>query len=752
MLRILPKALDVARSSGQDLQRLVTSIPIFTKIAQHLSQSAEAESSLVGDFTGPHALYVALWHAPPPAFVEQHSALMAVLCVAAAKLRISSMEDSHNNSHYAATLRSRQLTKPANVDYLGALSTACLSLSEYLSTLDKAANRFNHDIWVFLDYAVRHKAGIRRKGGQRNPPAASVLTDDIPDVDEDGVQAVQRVQLPDEQVIQTLCKTLASPAEFFAGREMVRVTTRGPRTAREDAVCSLKMGRRIAAQNQLLPTRWYGFTRNEAASFLESIHDLSRVDRKVEGVPTVELAAFLCVMFWLSSRPEPTCHFRLYASKSAKMDGNGYLPALGRSPHPNWIISPPRPIGYSKPPRRQFKAHDAETIIYLPVPPPAQEVMRRYLARLTDTGGARLMFRRNVSAYRRAMTTFFSPGQRTERTRFSPAMCSDYIFEKMMHSPGGDIATAMLALGRQNYLGAVPLHYTSVKVRNLQERYVEVSRGVISECEAEKVPCRGNATFEVLEGMGGDKRTGSRYCPHTETVSALVARLKRLISSGREELYCKENLFSLHNRMVVYTTLMIGFGTGYRSVVDPFLRNALIDRSTGFAAINDKNIQSGSHSRILWVPDMVLQQLDNYHRHLDAMARRILILNRQLHFAIRSSLEEAQYRAMLFILRRNMTEIPVHQRILEDLYEYRLDCSIPANSNRHYLRTLLLEDGCPVDVIDAFLGHWGHGQSPWGRFSALSPEHYKKSLQKHLLPILNQSGWEAVGGLGTEND
>ena len=78
-----------------------------------------------------------------------------------------------------------------------------------------------------------------------------------------------------------------------------------------------------------------------------------------------------------------------------------------------------------------------------------------------------------------------------------------------------------------------------------------------------------------------------------------------------------------------------------------------------------------------------------------------------------------------------------------DNINYRL----PMNANRHFLRTNLIADNCPVEVVDAFLGHWEIGQEPWGRFSGLSPIVYREKLEEHLIPLLVKNKWSPEDGL-----
>ena len=74
--------------------------------------------------------------------------------------------------------------------------------------------------------------------------------------------------------------------------------------------------------------------------------------------------------------------------------------------------------------------------------------------------------------------------------------------------------------------------------------------------------------------------------------------------------------------------------------------------------------------------------------------------------------------------------------------------ALPINANRHYLRSTMLARGCPVEVINAFMGHFERGEEPWGKFSGLSPIAYRNALDLFLTPLMRDDGWAPMSGLG----
>jgi hypothetical protein len=45
------------------------------------------------------------------------------------------------------------------------------------------------------------------------------------------------------------------------------------------------------------------------------------------------------------------------------------------------------------------------------------------------------------------------------------------------------------------------------------------------------------------------------------------------------------------------------------------------------------------------------------------------------------------------------------------------------------------------------MGHWFIGQEPWGLNSSLSPHRFRTELSAHIPTLLDQLGFEVIGGL-----
>jgi len=201
--------------------------------------------------------------------------------------------------------------------------------------------------------------------------------------------------------------------------------------------------------------------------------------------------------------------------------------------------------------------------------------------------------------------------------------------------------------------------------------------------------------------------------------------------------------------ITVYTVAMLGFATGYRAVHDPLLQEAEIDRESGFAVISDKDDDSFYNARIIWLPDICLRQFALYQNHLFALQRWLFDHNLPLFFKSREKASTGRQtdreNPALFFLESNADDLPVQPKLLKKLLA-ETSYQLPINANRHYLRTNLMNMGCPQEVVSAFLGHWERGEEPWGRYSGLSPIVYRKELAKHLVKLIGNDGWKLETG------
>ena len=184
----------------------------------------------------------------------------------------------------------------------------------------------------------------------------------------------------------------------------------------------------------------------------------------------------------------------------------------------------------------------------------------------------------------------------------------------------------------------------------------------------------------------------------------------------------------------------MGYCTGYRAIVNPFPTLSEFDPNTGICIISDKDGNDLYNSRTVWLPPMAVQQLANYRYH------RLLMLT---HLALHHKGRSRSYPPDIFLLDHSIKIKTIKPSNLAPHLQAMLP--LPINSNRRFLRTKLRLNGCPPEIIDAFMGHWARGEEPWGKYSTLSYLQILKSLKTFLPPIVTALGFKPIESRLNEN-
>jgi hypothetical protein len=302
----------------------------------------------------------------------------------------------------------------------------------------------------------------------------------------------------------------------------------------------------------------------------------------------------------------------------------------------------------------------------------------------------------------------------------------------------------MAISGKSDSLGKVHLHYTAHLIATIHNAYQRAVRNIC-----------GQHSNDSPKNRPGDERVtfihvGSRFVPKQTEIVKLIESMQGRLAELRAEMHTSyDKLVNFHNVFTSYTVLMVGFCTGYRAVHDPLLQAAEIDHTSGFAVISDKDNADFYNARIVWLPPKCLDQLNQYSDHLNNLRRSLFWWNQKLFFSTKednvTGRQQERSCPGLFFLNQNHDGVEVRPGSLESYFAL-IGYSLPVNANRHYLRTNLLRLGCPLEVTNAFMGHWELGQEPWGRFSGLSPHTYRRELSNYLEILIEQDGWRVEPG------
>lgn len=711
-----------------------------------------------------NGLYVALWYCPDDQEIRSRQReLLAQIAVALETCRQIS-EDSSNWQHasYAATKAARQLVADASLHSIcRTLPPSSLSQSAYLNVLKTHNNEYRlNDIAALLTHAVHRRLISRKSNSNRQKQPEAVVISHIfsplhsdPDREDARPKITQQFSFASiqEQEQREAVQSGCCPGEFTRRFTVDQTGYDSPdplqgRTIRQHMMRIRNASKQQAMRNQRISYRWEMLTRFEADEFFRAVTLLStRQKQKVINIPSCELAAFISAMFWLSRSASDVCTMQIgpFAPES-------YLAYIYKtSAERTWQIPANLVSSYAHLDSSELEqAYPTVKKISIQVPEKVAQIMDSHAMQIMSRKGSstRPLFELPLEDYEKSLAAFIKDTNHTYHTRLTAGRISSFIFETLADAPGSELTMAMCITGQHHQLGNTALHYTALPVNHLQEAYKKLADELLLSPTERRERTQTKATAKITFCVG------SRICPTRNTVQSLIAKLKSGICSQWAEIRTSpwrdpRKLATFHNRLSFYTYTMVAFATGFRAVRNPLTRIGQIDKTTGFAVISDKDYEDQYNSRLVWLPDVCLEQLELFHRHCRRIRNNLLEINPNLH---RRLIEQDEF--MVFLNEYLSTRVEIspgelRKRIYPRIPIGNSTYKLPPNANRHYLRTHLLLQDCPPDIINSLLGHWELGEEPWSGLSGLSPYDFRKQLEKYLVPMMTEDGWQVIGGL-----
>lgn len=488
--------------------------------------------------------------------------------------------------------------------------------------------------------------------------------------------------------------------------------------------------RQLTMANQLLRGRWANMTvwevgqlmfvcGNKFKAILEDSNAIN--DSKLVVLETIGL---IMTMLWTGSNLERAKKVAITISTDQIGSDLAYI-----TDKKEWRIKPYLPEYTTHPTKEQVnKSRNKTRYIYLP----DLFNIGGYLTKIAKLKGisktSALIFTRHMSSYKKAIKEVTK--ELPEGHRVTEVKISKYLFHLIASETSGDVADAVLTTGNYHHLGQTLLHYTTPSADYIRDIYKKSIESVINEIYQEaydKTPPEcGTAT--ALKGF----YLGSRLCPKRESIIMMVEQLSLQICSGRSD-YDIESFIQYHNIYTIYTSQMFAYATGVRAIKSPFIHIDEVDEETGLAVISDKDGKDFYNSRLVWLPDSVRKQLSYYSNHRDYVMNELIPKNYP------HDLSEVPF---LFLLDKDLSIIELRPKNIKPLLTEIFP--MPLNVNRRFLRTELKERGCPIEIINCFMGHWSLGEEPWGKFSSLSFHDYVQTLKQHIIPILDMLTWKPI--------
>ncbi len=299
---------------------------------------------------------------------------------------------------------------------------------------------------------------------------------------------------------------------------------------------------------------------------------------------------------------------------------------------------------------------------------------------------------------------------------------SKFLFNHLINETHGDICAASMISGDEHFLAHVRLFYSVISISKLQQQYLGTINKIVSQ-----LYLASNKTFNLRDFAQEKDQTkfvGSRLCPTLASVKTAINKLHVDVESA----FNAKNTILFHNLYTLLTAWRFSFATACRAISTPYVSLSEIDMDTGLGVLSDKDDGTGYKSRLIWLPKNILTEMSKYESHrlkLESFSIEELFNSPPIFF-----IEHGLKNQSKIINVRPKTLMPMMEQYLQ----------YPANFHRRFMRSELIERGCPIEVVDSWMGHWHAGEEPWSTHSTFSFHLYQEALEKYLIPILNEIG------------
>jgi len=259
-------------------------------------------------------------------------------------------------------------------------------------------------------------------------------------------------------------------------------------------------------------------------------------------------------------------------------------------------------------------------------------------------------------------------------------------------------------------------------------------------------------------------RVGSKFVVnnqgHLQLVEYLKSELEKYKPNPTKSL---QSIIEYHNAYARYTTWLLNFAVGYRSVHNPLPTLSMHLEYCKLMVISDKDDSDLTNTRLVAVADVLSSQIQNYKAHLFRVAELLrlffpftsteldafVIVEKTLQNqaprdvkkwfkTIKNSREQL---GPLFVFSTDMKCKNISPKILSDSLPSILQ--LPSNTGRHWLKTLLMEESMSPELINWQMGHWDAGQAPLDPQSSFNVVSASQCIGRVIHSNLVKAGWSA---------
>ncbi len=535
----------------------------------------------------------------------------------------------------------------------------------------------------------------------------------------------------------------------------------------------------IAMRSQPLPHRWELLTSAELAIFFEEVEQLlvaasrcaDAATRAPEPVRPVEcsLAILLMTMLIRGMDADTAMTLRLATAADASVDTHtGHVllssatPVSKRQAHEPWVWESPARLVAGGAVRNRDLVEPTTERLRLPLEPPFDAFYRRALEGHPPLapGQTTLLIPKSKALLKR-LAVWCNEVNRRCGSRLTQHRIAHYLPWRAASERDLDPVMVAYIRGAADVTSATQAYYQRCDpavlhgaVSSLWQNVVEAA---LAESHGEPPDWLGAAwPQQALHLDSGGPGVGSAKLPTRAALRRILAYVVTRIRQAKsgKDLAPWAHVRRYHNAYALYTLHFFLWATGARAARDPLPDLRFVDRASGLVLLCDKSADDRYSTRLVWVGPDLLEHLDHYRAHLDAVATRLLVVRPDVYHAHARTMAhwrgggtpgpgEDGLKSLFFELTSSgrldvlTPELATDTRIPAAL-------ALPANCNRHFMRNYLRDRHCRNDMVDAQLGHWHHGREPWGASSSLSPGGFAAVMRRYLGTMTRELGYRPM--------
>lgn len=301
----------------------------------------------------------------------------------------------------------------------------------------------------------------------------------------------------------------------------------------------------------------------------------------------------------------------------------------------------------------------------------------------------------------------------------------------------GDVCLSWVVTADTKAVNQPRLFYTRYRIQRLHHAFRRASRR-IARAAGHGIPL---SRLQESDSVTTDLSVGARFVIARDSLRELITLLKETLRQPTTDITTLQGMVEYANLYVLYSSIYQALDSSLRAINSPSqLYSAWYhqsDREEKLLSVNDKSSDASEKARLTTVSPGLSEHYFHLYDHQATVGSLA-------GFSLDYNSPAIAKAGPFFFLTEAYELKPVTAGWLADqLYQFS-GFEIPANFHRAFLRTELLERGCPAESVDAFLGHANAGENPLNALSTFDYDQHRKTISQYLQDIHRDIGLEPI--------